>query len=241
MIDRYTAIQAILRRVNPEDLVLSTTGMISREVFVTNDRPGNFYMIGSMGLLSSFGLGLALQFPEKKVYILEGDGSALMSLGSLPLIATESPKNLFHVILDNEAYESTGSQPSITSKIDLDEIAKSSGYPDVARAEDLETLEAALSDCDTNPGLYQYQVGTGIRVPIRQSVFQGFQVFGPDGMGVSAALGDLVQVNLGAYRWLGSRRLIRFVIQNDMKQVVGRLGGNEWKGPKTHQGAAITL
>ena len=143
MIDRYTAIQAILRRVNPEDLVLSTTGMISREVFVTSDRSGNFYMIGSMGLLSSFGLGLALQFPEKKVYILEGDGSALMSLGSLPLIATESPKNLFHVILDNEAYESTGSQPSISSKVNLDEMARSSGYPYVARAEDLEALENA--------------------------------------------------------------------------------------------------
>ena len=162
MIDRYTAIQAILRRVNPEDLVLSTTGMISREVFVTNDRPGNFYMIGSMGLLSSFGLGLALQFPEKKVYILEGDGSALMSLGSLPLIATESPKNLFHVILDNESYESTGSQPSISSKIDLDEIAKSSGYPDVARAEDLESLEGALSAWGTNPGPHLILVKAGI-------------------------------------------------------------------------------
>ena len=162
MIDRYTAIQAILRRVNPEDLVLSTTGMISREVFVTNDRPGNFYMIGSMGLLSSFGLGLALQFPEKKVYILEGDGSALMSLGTLPLIATESPNNLFHVILDNESYESTGAQPSITSKVDLDEIARSSGYPHVARAEDLETLEDALSDCYTNSGPHLILVKAGI-------------------------------------------------------------------------------
>ena len=162
MIDRYTAIQAILRRVNPDDLVLSTTGMISREVFVTNDRPCNFYMIGSMGLLSSFGLGLALQFPEKRVFILEGDGSALMSLGTLPLIATESPNNLFHVILDNEAYESTGSQPSISSKVDLDEIAKSSGYPHVARAEDLETLEDALSDCETNPGPHMILVKAGI-------------------------------------------------------------------------------
>jgi len=136
--------------------------MISREVFFTDDRPGNFYMIGSMGLLSSFGLGLALQFPEKKVYILEGDGSALMSLGSLPLIATESPKNLFHVILDNEAYESTGAQPSISSKVNLDEIAKSSGYPHTVRAEDLESLEDALSDWDTNPGPHLILVKAGI-------------------------------------------------------------------------------
>ena len=63
MIDRYVAIQTILRGVEASDLVLSTTGMISREVFVTDDRSGNFYMIGSMGLLSSFGLGLALRSP----------------------------------------------------------------------------------------------------------------------------------------------------------------------------------
>ena len=162
MIDRYTAIQSILHRVNPEDLVLSTTGMISREVFVTNDRPANFYMIGSMGLLSSFGLGLALRFPKQRVFILEGDGSALMSLGTLPLIATESPDNLFHVILDNEAYESTGAQPSISSSVDLDEIAESSGYPYVTRAEDLETLEDALSDWATSSGPRLILVKAGI-------------------------------------------------------------------------------
>ena len=60
MIDRYKAIERILEHIRANDLVLSTTGMISREVFMTDDRPGNFYMIGSMGLLSSFGLGLAL-------------------------------------------------------------------------------------------------------------------------------------------------------------------------------------
>ena len=151
MINRYEAIQIILRRVEPEDLVLSTTGMISREVFATNDRPGNFYMIGSMGLLSSFGLGLALQSQGLRVYVLEGDGSALMSLGTLPLIGTEGPDDLVHIILDNEAYESTGVQPSISSKIKLDEIAKSSGYPHVARAENLGSLEDALSDCNTHP------------------------------------------------------------------------------------------
>ena len=162
MINRYEAIQTVLRRVDPEDLVLSTTGMISREVFITNDRPGNFYMIGSMGLLSSFGLGLALQSPGQRVYVLEGDGSALMSLGALPLIATEGPDNLVHVILDNEAYESTGAQPSISSKVDLDEIAKSSGYPHVARAEHIEALEDALSDCATNPGPHLILVKAGI-------------------------------------------------------------------------------
>ena len=162
MIDRYVAIQTILRRVEANDLVLSTTGMISREVFVTNDRPANFYMIGSMGLLSSFGLGLALQSPGQRVYVLEGDGSALMSLGAMPLIATERPNNLVHIILDNEAYESTGSQPSISSKIDLAEIGKSCGYSHVARVEDVESLEGVLQDNGTIPGPRLILVKVGI-------------------------------------------------------------------------------
>ena len=162
MIDRYVAIQTILQRVEDNDLVLSTTGMISREVFVTEDRPANFYMIGSMGLLSSFGLGLALQSPDKRVYVLEGDGSALMSLGALPLIASERPTNLVHFILDNEAYESTGAQPSISSKVDLAEIAKGCGYAHVARVEDVEGLEGALQDNEAIPGPHLIMVKVGI-------------------------------------------------------------------------------
>ena len=162
MIDRILAIQSILKRVGPSDLVLSTTGMISREVFVTNDRPSNFYMLGSMGLASSFGLGLALQSPDKRVYVLEGDGSALMSLGALPLIATERPQNLIHIILDNEAYESTGAQPSISSKVDLAEIGKSCGYARVVRVEDIESLGGALLDNETSPGPHLILVKSGI-------------------------------------------------------------------------------
>ena len=167
MIDRYVAIQTILGKVEDSDLVLSTTGMISREVFVTDDRTANFYMIGSMGLLSSFGLGLALQSPDKRVYVLEGDGSALMSLGALPLIASERPTNLVHVILDNEAYESTGAQPSISSKVDLAEIAKSCGYAHVVRVEDVESLEGALQDNETIPGPNLIMVKVGI-APVKR-------------------------------------------------------------------------
>ena len=162
MIDRYKAIEKILEHVEAGDLVLSTTGMISREVFVTDDRPGNFYMIGSMGLLSSFGLGLALLAPEQRVFVLEGDGSALMSLGTLPLIATESPNNLVHVILDNESYESTGGQPSISSKLDLAEVGRSCGYRNAARVDELEGLEGALLECGTGPGPYLILVKAGV-------------------------------------------------------------------------------
>ncbi len=162
MIPRHEAIEKILEHIQADDLILSTTGMISREVFTTDDRPGNFYMIGSMGLLSSFGLGLAMLTPERRAFVLEGDGSALMSLGTLPLIAAERPGNLVHMILDNEVYESTGGQPSISSKVDLAEVGKSCGYPRVVRVDDIEGLESALLECDASPGPHLILVKAGI-------------------------------------------------------------------------------
>lgn len=146
MIERYIAIQKILDYVGEDDLVLSTTGMISRELFTIRDRPGNLYMIGSMGLASSLGLGVSLMNPGARVFVIEGDGSALMSLGTLPLIATEAPSNLIHVILDNEAYESTGAQPTISSDVSLATIGEATGYPHVASVENIEALDGALSD-----------------------------------------------------------------------------------------------
>ena len=152
MIERYQAIEVILGQVHPDDLVLTTTGMISREAFFADDRASNFYMLGSMGLLSSFGLGLALLKEERRVFILEGDGSALMSLGTLPLIGVAGPANLVHIILDNEAYESTGGQPSISSGVDLADIARSSGYWWAIKADDPGGLISALNQFERKAG-----------------------------------------------------------------------------------------
>jgi thiamine pyrophosphate-dependent acetolactate synthase large subunit-like protein len=152
VISRIDAIRIIGDHVADDDLVISTTGMISREYFVTKDRSGNFYMLGSMGLASSFGLGLALLNPSQKVVVLKGDGSTLMSLGTLALIASEAPPNLLHIILDNESYESTGGQPSITGQIDLAEIAASCGYRHTERVEDAVQLAEALVSAETNRG-----------------------------------------------------------------------------------------
>jgi len=149
---RYTAIKTIFECVEPHDLVLTTTGMISREAFVAIDRPGNFYMIGSMGLVSSLGLGLALLNTEQRIIIIEGDGSALMSLGTLPLIASESPKNLIHIVLDNEAYESTGGQPSISKEVNLRRVAESSGYAYTVLVSKLSELKEILQEAPNKSG-----------------------------------------------------------------------------------------
>ena len=145
MISRIDAIKIITEHIGEKDLIISSTGMISRELFYTCDRPANFYMIGSMGLASAMGLGLAIQNPNRQIWVLDGDGSALMSLGTIPLISYEGPSNFNHIVLDNEAYESTGSQPSISSTISIKEIAISSGYKDVLEAKENSGLKSVLS------------------------------------------------------------------------------------------------
>ena len=162
MIARYQAIEQVLSHVEDGDLLVSTTGMISRELFTLDDRPGNFYMIGSMGLASAMGLGLAIQAPHKRVFVLEGDGSAMMSLGTLPLIASEAPPNLVHIILDNEAYESTGGQVSISSKFDLAQTASAAGYPWARRVEYIEALESALVEAKNGGKLGLILIKCGI-------------------------------------------------------------------------------
>jgi sulfopyruvate decarboxylase subunit beta len=110
-----------------KDIAIFTTGTMCREAFFIKDRKANFYLIGSMGLVSSIGLGIAMN-TDKKVFIFDGDGSILMDLGTMAVISNESPANLFHIILDNEAYQTTGGQPTISSSVDLSNIAKSIGY-----------------------------------------------------------------------------------------------------------------
>jgi len=122
------AFQELLPLLKDEPVV-HANGYICRESFQQKDRPENFYMIGSMGLASSIGLGVALCRPDKKVIIFDGDGNVLMSMGTLAMIAATAPKNLVHIVFDNQVYESTGSQRSLSGSVALEEVAKSSGYP----------------------------------------------------------------------------------------------------------------
>lgn len=126
-------------------LLIGNIGYPSRELFSVHDRPENFYMLGSMGLASSIGLGLALARPDRKVIVLDGDGSVLMNLGTLATIAHHSPDNYLLVILDNCCYGSTGSQPTCTHLgTDLKAIAKAAGVENVRLVDESEELLDAL-------------------------------------------------------------------------------------------------
>ena len=113
------------------------TGFIAREVQAACDRPENFYVIGSMGMCSSIGLGIALARPDQKVFVIDGDGSVLMNLGNLALVGALKPKNFIHIVLDNEAYASTGNQKTISSAVRLDDVARAAGYTIVTSLEEL--------------------------------------------------------------------------------------------------------
>jgi sulfopyruvate decarboxylase subunit beta len=127
-------------------LVVCNIGFPSRELYAAADRPENFYMLGSMGLASSIGLGLALAKPERKVIVLDGDGSVLMSLGTLATIAHYAPDNYLLTILDNCCYGSTGSQPTCTSqRTDLALVARAAGVQQVRTVTTPEGLIDALS------------------------------------------------------------------------------------------------
>ncbi len=129
-----------------EALIVHANGFISRESFNLDDRAGNFYMIGSMGLASSIGLGIALNVPNRRVVVLDGDGNVLMNMGSLALIGAQRPANFLHVVLDNEAYGSTGNQRTITDRVALEKIAEASGYINVRRAGSLGELQNSVQD-----------------------------------------------------------------------------------------------
>jgi phosphonopyruvate decarboxylase len=112
------------------DAVVATTGYTGRELYACADKPNQLYMVGSMGCASTFGLGLAWARPDKRVVVLDGDGAALMRLGALATLGYERPKNLVHVMLDNELHESTGAQSTVTHSVDLAQIARASaGQP----------------------------------------------------------------------------------------------------------------
>jgi sulfopyruvate decarboxylase subunit beta len=141
---RIEAIAAIAENAG-DALIICNIGFPSRELYAVRDRPENFYMLGSMGLASSIGLGLALAQPDKRVIVLEGDGAVLMNLGTLATIANFAPENYLLVILDNCCYGSTGSQPTCTHfGTDLAEMAKAAGVKDVRAAADLDSLRQAL-------------------------------------------------------------------------------------------------
>ena len=130
---REEAIQTVAAALGEKDCIVSTTGMISRELFeyraaMNQGHERDFLTVGSMGHASQIALGIALAQPDRRVWCFDGDGAAIMHMGSMAIVANKVPKNYIHVVFNNGAHDSVGGQPTVGLKIDLPAVAKAVGY-----------------------------------------------------------------------------------------------------------------
>lgn len=136
-----------------DTILLATTGKTGRELFEVSDKPNHLYMVGSMGCISSLGLGLAMARPDKKIIVIDGDGSAIMRMGAFTTNAYYQPANLLHILLDNNTHDSTGGQATVSHNIDFVDHASSVCYPITLRVGSLDELTKALVKWQMNGGL----------------------------------------------------------------------------------------
>lgn len=149
---RIEALQIINKCKSKDTVVLATTGLTGRELYEIEDAPNNLYMVGSMGCVSSIGLGITLS-SKKSVIAIDGDGALLMRLGSLTTNAAYCNKNLLHIVLDNNAHDSTGGQQTTSCGVDFVTMAAAAGYPCAIQAANLEEFEKHITEWKQNKKL----------------------------------------------------------------------------------------
>ena len=156
VMSRTELTRRLVALLDAEEAVVGGIGYTNFDLWAAGHRPQNFYMLGSMGLACPIALGVALAQPGRHVFALEGDGSLLMQLGALATIATQGPKNLTIIVMDNGAYQITGGQPTATAHgTDLVEIARAAGIANAAWAADEADFErlVQLARRGTGPSL----------------------------------------------------------------------------------------
>lgn len=151
-ISRIQALNKILNYASKDILFFGTTGKTGREMFELKDLKNNFYMIGSMGCVSSLALGLSLN-SKKKSIVIDGDGSLLMRMGNLATIGFYKPGNFLHILLDNNSHDSTGGQFTVSKAINFIEVAKNCGYDNCIEIENEKVIDSAIATWIDSPSL----------------------------------------------------------------------------------------
>ena len=167
---REQAIEIIVNNLNEPDIVVSTTGVASRELFEYREKlksghERDFLTVGGMGHVSQIALGIALQKKNRQVYCLDGDGSLIMHMGTLAINASMNCRNFKHIVFNNSAHDSVGGQPTVGGRIDIPSIALNVGYQWVKMVSEESEIRLALNemaDVDT-PALLEIQVKKGFR------------------------------------------------------------------------------
>jgi len=158
---RAEAVALVLSLLAEDDIVVAADGAISREAYRARDRARTLYMLGSMGQVASIALGLAMTRLER-VVALDGDGNLLMGFGGLATVGGIKPSNLYHLVLDNGCYATTGGQPALSQKVDLAAAAVGAGYPWARRCLSDDHARAAMESwlSAQGPALLDLVVGT---------------------------------------------------------------------------------
>lgn len=165
---REEAIQTVAAALGEKDVIVSTTGMISRELFEYRTAMGqgherDFLTVGSMGHASQIALGIALAKQDRRVWCFDGDGATIMHMGGMAIVASKAPKNYIHVVFNNGAHDSVGGQPTVGLKVNLPEIAKAVGYKSVYSVDSLNDLQNNLISLGDGPVFFEVKVKKGNR------------------------------------------------------------------------------
>jgi phosphonopyruvate decarboxylase len=165
---RHDALQRVIAHTPVDStVVLASTGFCGRELYAIDDRPNQLYMVGSMGCLTPFALGLALARPDLKVVALDGDGAALMRMGVFATLGAYGPSNLTHVLLDNGAHDSTGGQATVSPAVSFAGVAAACGYASAVEGDDLALIDEVLGSAPAQDGT------RFVRVSIRRGTPDG--------------------------------------------------------------------
>jgi len=149
--NRYGLLETVLAIASKDTAIIATTGKCGRELFTIADRNAHLYQVGSMGCASGMGLGVALN-TAKPVMVLDGDGAALMKLGTLATIGAQAPANLVHVVLDNGVHDSTGGQATMSPHVNFAQVAIACGYRSGIFCDSQDEFETALKTAQESKG-----------------------------------------------------------------------------------------
>ena len=160
---REEAIQTVAAALGEKDVIVSTTGMISRELFeyrtqMNQGHERDFLTVGSMGHASQIALGIALEKQDRRVWCFDGDGATIMHMGSMAIVAQKAPNNYVHVVFNNGAHDSVGGQPTVGLNIDFPRISRAVGYPHTYSVSTKEDLQEILKEIQKQEGLTLLEV-----------------------------------------------------------------------------------
>jgi phosphonopyruvate decarboxylase len=155
--DREEAIKTTINELSGNEVIVSTTGKTSRELFEyrkekQQSHQNDFLTVGAMGCSASIALGIALNQKEKQVYVFDGDGAVIMQEGTLSTIGNYSPRNLYHIVFDNESYDSTGGQPTTSTTVNFEKLALANNYLSAKTVQTKEELTYAVKEMKEKEG-----------------------------------------------------------------------------------------